>query len=86
MIPKTREGASTFEITSGPHLLYKESRVGLTLDKVIAEELEDFLASRLDAESEDDRAVWSTDGPAIRLVAVLRPLADGTLAVTRFDT
>ena len=87
-----RPGTRTFSVVTNEFGLYKLSRVDLTLDDVIREELEDYLNGRdgsaelgIDADTfawgEDDRAIW--EGP--RLLAVIRPRAGGDPQVFRFD-
>ena len=94
--PRPRPYRRTFQITSGDYEHGRMSRVGLTLDLVLAEELDDYRAGMEyavghgatpdeHAESEEDRVIWEAIGRVTRAVALIRPRAGGPPDVIRFD-
>jgi hypothetical protein len=79
-----RPNARTFVITTAGHEHARVSRVDLTLDQVVADELADYDRGRAHAirhgcdpddfdETEDDRAIWEDN----RLLAVIKPRPGG---------
>ena len=72
-----------FSVTSAEIEHERTSRLGVTVESMIDDEVREMTGFRPD--NEEDRIIWQVDGGVPRAVALVRPGLDGVPLVARLD-